>query len=213
MLMDEIINNPSIINENFRVLGAEFRISSIIIDIIGEINEDIVLVEVKGASSPSIVYSAKKQLLSYISTINNVLTMFRRDRVSPLLFIYRYVGENLRELYRVDSIRGGIVLEKTIRASRLVSGDDILFIVSTKNLPIIRALKELFSECDRRCIERLYIRDISSLSGVSPRVVGQFLRRQGVDRLHGRDGQYIDLTDDDTRESLLKLLDNYKKFL
>lgn len=102
-IIHQIISNSSLIYPKFKPYSGEFMIDHGIVDIIGEIEGIPCLIEVKVDRTMTGITNAKKQLIRYAQSINNLLKFLGYREIAFYLFCVRYVSDDRIDVYRISS--------------------------------------------------------------------------------------------------------------
>ena len=111
-LIEEIIEHPEIISEDFKTITYEFAVGRGKVDIIGKEEDIFCIVEVKRDLNRKSLSKAKRQLKNYARQINTILKVFGNTETTFRLYLYRATEENKRELYRLK--RDKMILQRRV---------------------------------------------------------------------------------------------------
>lgn len=114
-IINKVMKQPEIIHKNFKPIRQELPIAKGRIDIIGKLNDQYCLVEVKtDYSRNGLVSSARRQLIRYAKTLNTYqhihkqpiidycFVIIRKTRIKMEIFIYN----NLTDIRKRTNTKG-----------------------------------------------------------------------------------------------------------
>lgn len=95
-LIDKIMNNPSMIAQDFKPIRKEVLVLRGTVDIVGKLKEDFCLVEVKVSKQAMLMINAKKQLARYTRAINQYCEIFQFPKIEFKYIVVRKLNHILK---------------------------------------------------------------------------------------------------------------------